>query len=145
MTDRRQYPRWTVERRQLPPAPRPSWWWPVIVIPWIFYVAAGGSSLSTEVSLRSTGETSEGHSVAAPFNVTAGQERKRRMGVEANPQGLSANDRTRWGNNASSDTVELRTHAPAVTPQTAAFPDRTCWVDSYPLEYFCFVLSQVRG
>ena len=114
--------------------------YPFIVIPWIFYVAAGGSLTPSR-----TPEASGGHSVAAPFNVAAGQERERRMGVEANPQGLSANDRTRWGNNASSDTVELRTHAPAVTPQTAAFPDRTCWIDRYPLESFCFVLTAERG
>ena len=166
---------------------RTPWDWrlklyPFTVIPWIFYVTAGGSLTPSR-----TPEASGGHSVAAPFNVaakggdsnkslgkttrsnprgdvvtgaahpnnaarstipfnvTAGQERERRMGVEANPQGLSANDRTRWGNNASSDTVEPRTHALAVTPQTAAFPDRTCFYGRYPLESFCFVLTQERG
>ena len=33
----------------------------------------------------------------------------------------------------------------AVTPQTAAFPDRTCFYGRYPLESFCFVLTQERG
>ena len=124
MTDRRQYPRWTVERRQLPPAPRPSWWWPVIVIPWIFYVAAGGSLLSTEASLLNSGEASGGHSVAAPFNVTA-----QPPVVTAERHGVES----------------PCSECGAVTPQTAAFPDRTCFYGRYPLEYFCFVLTQKRG
>ena len=30
------------------------------------------------------------------------------------------------------------------TPQTAAFPDRVCWIDHYPLESFCWTLTQER-
>mgnify|MGYP001615746510 CR=1 FL=1 len=32
----------------------------------------------------------------------------------------------------------------SVTPQTPAFPDRTCFYGRYPLESFCFVLTQDR-
>ena len=123
MTDRRQYPRWTVERRQLPPAPRPSWWWPVIVIPWIFYVAAGGSLIKLEA--LPSDKASGGHSVAAPFNVAA-QTRESPYSV------------------TQVETPSVSRPASA-TPQTAAFPDRTCWIDLDGLEYFCFVLTSERG
>ena len=40
--------------------------------------------------------------------------------------------------------VAVKGPVPAA-PQTAAFPDRTCWIGWYPTEYFCFVLTLERG
>ena len=102
---------------------RTPWDWrlklyPFIVIPWIFYVAAGGSLTPSR-----TPEASGGHSAAAPFNVAA------QTSPSVAPSG------SEFGS----------TDGPAsAAPQTAAFPDRTCWVDSYPLESFCFVLTEER-
>ena len=111
---------------------RTPWDWklkvyPFIVIPWIFYVAAGDPHIKLRLqSVQANGsEASGGHSVAAPFNVTA-QETSRSSYVS--PE-------------LSRETLEPA----AVTPQIAAFPDRTCFYGRYPLESFCFVLTQERG
>ena len=103
---------------------RTPWDWrlklyPFIVIPWIFYVAAGGSLTPSR-----TPEASGGHSVATPFNVAEQAQDSGRVQIRETSSRL----------------------APvSVTPQTAAFPDRTCFYGRYPLESFCFVLTQERG
>ena len=63
---------------------------------------------------------------AAPFNVAAQ--------TDVAPLKLSSDER------GESD----RASSAAATPQTAAFPDRTCWIGWYPLEHFCFVLTEER-
>ena len=138
---------------------RTPWDWrlklyPFIVIPWIFYVAAGGSLTPSR-----TPEASGGHSVAAPFNV-AGQDRvlleKHRSQVvtypvPATPKGGDAiangtlHLRNVRGMSDPSNVATGAAHPNNAEAQTAAFPDRVCWVDSYPLEYFCFVLTAERG
>ena len=45
------------------------------------------------------------------------------------------------GSLTPSRTVE---HTRNAEPQTAAFPDRTCFYGRYPLESFCFVLTEER-
>ena len=70
------------------------------------YVATAGSILPTEASVLLGAEASGGHSVAAPFDDwQAGA--YRRVGVEGKPQGITAENRTRWGNNAPSDHGEI--------------------------------------
>ena len=70
------------------------------------YVAAGGPIFIPEASSFHRREASGGHSVAAPFDDwQAGA--YRRVGVEGKPQGITAENRTRWGNNAPSDHGEI--------------------------------------
>ena len=118
---------------------RTRWDWrlklyPFIVIPWIFYVAAGGSLTPSR-----TPEASGGHSVAAPFNVAKGGK-----GGDAIEHGRLHLRNVREMSDPSDVTMGAA-HPNNAEGQTAAFPDRTCFYGRYPIESFCFVLTTERG
>ena len=108
---------------------RTPWDWRLKLYPFIaaglfVYAAAQETGRSSYVSSELSRETPESVA-AAPSNVAA---------------------QTRESPYSVSQVESPSVSRPAsAAPQTAAFPDRTCWVDIDGLEYFCFILTAERG